>query len=678
MVCCLLSEAYSALAQEQGAAGTGTAEEQKAKTEQSYNMEPVVVTGTRTEVPLSQATKDISVVTNKDMQTLQQVSIPEAIDAVPGVMVQNQGGPGQYSPVNIRGVGSAYVQFQYNGVPLRDASDTQTAFQYLQADLFGQSGISRIEVLKGTNSVLYGSSAIGGVVNIIPQKWQTGFTGGFMSEIGPHSTFVENGGVAYGQNNFYINLNPTYITTDGISNGGPNSYWYRNFSFNGGAGIKLGNNTSLEVFNLSSTSDLALTSVFPSLNAQHQLVVNQASATDHVEGFINLTGAALTQQVCPMWDYSIKYAHGSTERHYFEPEGNFGDTTGMNIDGNTNYLEMVHNIHAADWLTLTGGADFDQASYVNVLPVIGFDPVTFQPQWTGKNVTSGANWFGYDVFGLAQMAFYDKSLLINAGLRYNDHEKFDAKAVEDFSAAYIFKQTDTKIHTAVGTGYRTPSLYEIYGGYVNPSGQMTTVGNPNLVPEKSTSYDIGITQSLFNSKINMDVTLFHMDFRDIIFYDGFTNEYKNGPVGKTTGIEASVIAKPCKYFSLGASYTYANAQYKQDISDDWKRLNYWPMNTFAFVGTVYPIDRLSVSLKVLWEGDRVIPLYDTSFNQILWHEASDVRVDMVTTYKILKNYKCLSDVDLFLKITNLTDTKYTEAAYQMPGRWVWGGIKMAF
>ena len=169
---CLALQTYSGLAQGQTTAVTDSTtpekqgkdttatdkeKEEKAKAEQSYTIEPVVVTATKTATPLSEVTKSVSVVTNKDMETQQQTSIPEALDIVPGVMVQNQGGPGQYSTVNIRGASSQYVQFQYNGFPLRDASDTQTSFQYLEGDLFGQSGINRIEVLNGTNSVLYGS-----------------------------------------------------------------------------------------------------------------------------------------------------------------------------------------------------------------------------------------------------------------------------------------------------------------------------------------------------------------------------------------------------------------------------------------------------------------------------------------------------------------------------------------
>ena len=680
----LLSQAYSIPAQERGAADNGplaaeiqekekTAagpekQQQKPGVEQSYNIEPVVVTATRTATPLSEVTKSIDVVTNKDLETQQQTFIPEALNIVPGVIVQNQGGPGQYSPVNIRGVGSGYVQFQFNGFPLRDAADFQTSFQAFEGDLYGQSGINRIEVLNGTNSVLYGSQAIGGVVNIIPQRWQTGFSGEVMTEVGPHTTFIENGGFSYGQNNYYVNAYPLYTTTNGISNGFPTGYWFNNVGFIGGAGVKFGNNMALEVCNITSSSDMASGTNFGQvyLNAQHQLIPNQASSTDHAESFFDLTGLTFTQQVSPEWDYSIKAAYGATERQYFYIENS---PSGWDkFDGTTTFIEMQHNIRPTEWLTLTAGFDYDDATYSSILP------------YSGIYLPYNTSWFGYDLFGQAQTAFFDRSLFVNAGLRFNDHEDFRSKVVEEVSAAYIFKQTGTKIHTAFGTGYRTPSLYEMYGGAVAPngSGQVVSTGNPNLKPENSTSYEVGVTQPLIDNKLQMGITWFHIESDNMITYDYYTDNYTNAQKGKSEGIEAKLEAKPCKYFSLTASYTYINSLFIPPGSNEWTRSWYWPMDTFALIGTIYPMDRLCVSLKVLWEGDRTIPLYDTNYNEVYWREPGDWRVDMVTTYKILKNYGQIKDIDIFLKITNLFDEHYTESGYQMPGRWIWGGLKMTF
>ena len=317
---------------------------------------------------------------------------------------------------------------------------------------------------------------------------------------------------------------------------------------------------------------------------------------------------------------------------------------------------------------MTMGFDYDGATYDGR-----------EPKDVKKQIYQDYNedWFGYDLFGQAQLAFFDKSLLFTGGLRFNDHENFDSKVVGDLSAAYIFKPTGTKLHTAFGTGYRTPSLYEIYGGYYY-GGQVITIGNPNLKPEESTSYEVGVTQPFLNDKLSVGVTWFHIDFDNLIIFDGFNYKYMNADTGETEGIEAKVEAKPCKYFSLGAAYTYANAKYKEKTGSDWARTNYWPMNTLAFIGTVYPIDKLTMSFKVTWEGDKIVPLYDTSYNKVLWNESGNVRLDMATTYKLVKNYKRVSDVDLFLRIENLLNEDYTESGNGMPGRWIYGGIRMAF
>ena len=127
-----------------------------------------------------------------------------------------------------------------------------------------------------------------------------------------------------------------------------------------------------------------------------------------------------------------------------------------------------------------------------------------------------------------------------------------------------------------------------------------------------------MTQPFLNNKLNIGITWFHIDFNNLIIFNDFAYQYQNANVAKTEGIEAKVEAKPCKYFSLTAAYTDANSQYAANSSNVWTRLEYWPRDTFSVIGTVYPIERLSISLKILWEGDRIVPLYDPSFNQVRW------------------------------------------------------------
>ena len=299
---------------------------------------------------MAETTKSIDVVTQKDMATQQQPFMPETLDTVPGVMFQPQGGPGQYSTINIRGAGTEHVQFQYNGIRERFGRYPEHS-AVLHGGHVRRPRHQPHRGIERTNSDLYGSAAMGGVVNVISQKWQQGFLAEVRSEMGEHNTFIENANLAYGTDKYYFNFNPMYINTDGITNGGPNGFWYHNMGFTGGGGIKFGDNTTLEINNITYSNDAALGSS-PSLNARHQLITNQAYADEHREGLLTMTGLTFSQQVSSCWDYTVKGAYGSTERHYF-----LSDIPGnqSNYDGTTTYIEMQHNVRVTDGLTPDSG-----------------------------------------------------------------------------------------------------------------------------------------------------------------------------------------------------------------------------------------------------------------------------------------------------------------------------------
>jgi vitamin B12 transporter len=623
-------------------------------------LEEMVVTGTRTDVPVEETTKSIDVIYARDREEQQQYWLPELIDNQPGVLMRRLGGPGQWSVISIRGAGPQHTQFQFNGMPLRDAADTQSALQYFIEDLYSTSNLDRVEVLKGTNSVLYGSSAMGGVINIIPKKWQKGLSAEFRNEVGPNSTYIGNARLAYGQDRYYIDINPLYVTTDGEKYGGEHGYYYDNKGLTFGAGIRPTDNTSLEFSAIAYDSDLAMGSS-PSLDANHNLIKNQADPTQHRESQIYQLGLNWNHQISPFWDYSIKGSQGATERHYF-----WSNTSGdqSNYDGETSYIEMQHNLHVTDWLTFNLGGDYEKSVYDGE-----------EPNNPGagdySRVYYDEEWGTYDAFGQAQFALMDRSLFFTLGGRYNDHEIFDDKTVWEASGAYILKQTNTKFHAHVGTGYRTPSLYEVYGGYVW-AGTLFTIGNPNLKPETSKGYEFGIDQSFFNGKAKVGATYFYTKFKDLIGFDNTLFQYYNLNEAKTSGVEAYISLKPWPLLKLDLAYTYADAKGKATSASEWARSNYQPRNKLDFVATVYPMENLTITCDVSWQDEKIVPLNDPGWNRILWEEDAVTTVDLAAAYKVWKH------IDLFMRVENLFDKDYTESAYCMPGRSLYGGVKLYF
>jgi vitamin B12 transporter len=667
----LLGALTAASAQESASATEQRKEAEAAKTDASATVaegaaeagafEGIVVTADRIEMPVSAVTKSISVVTAEERDELQEYYLPELIDNEPGVFFRRNGGPGQFSNISIRGAGPQHTQYQYNGMPLRDAADTQSTLQYFIEDLYSGSNLKQVEILKGTQSTLYGSQAMGGVINIIPEKWKEGFGGEVRSEFGEHNTFIENGRVYYGQEKFYLDFNPIYVTTDGERNGGDHDYYYENLGFTAGAGVQLGYGMALEFSSIYSDSDLALSKVSPSLDANGKLIKNTADPDKHRESALAQYGLGFTHEVSSLWDYSLKGAYSETERHYF---WNDVDGNQSNYDGSTNYIEMQHNIHATDWLTLVVGADYEQSDYDGREPrnpnAGNYTPVHYEHDWSV-----------YDLFSEARLKFLDESLLLSVGGRYNDHEKFDSQVVGEASAAYIIKQSGTKIHGHLGSGYRTPSLYEIYGGYLS-RGNLITIGNPDLEPEESYGYEFGIDQTLLDKKLAMGFTWFHTNFDNLIIYDNLTSKYMNANDATAEGIETYVDYTPVKWLKLRTAYTYTDSKYEDSKTGDWLRKELLPRNEVSGTATFYPYEGLTAAVRVAWQDEKIVSLYDPSYNSVRWEEPDAVTVDTAITYKFLKHY------EVWLRVENLFDEDYSEGGYTMPGRWVYGGLKLSF
>ena len=619
------------------------AEENDQDEKEAPVMDEVVVTATRTEIPLEESTKSIEVITKEDLDEQQQTYIPGLIDNLPGVLLRRTGGIGQWSNVTIRGAGPQYTQYQYNGLALKDIGDPQGSLAYHIEDLFAASNLDRIEVLKGTNSTLYGSDVMGGVVNIIPQKWQGGLKAELRTEIGPHNTLIGNARAAYGQENYYIDFNPIYTTTDGMPNDGDGEYYYDNLGFTFGGGFKPFDDASLEANAIFYDTELGYGNG-PSIDANGNLIAQQAIDGQHREGQLYQVGLIWSHQIMPLWDYTVKGSFSETQRHYFfyDREGEHSD-----YDGKDYYVEMQHNWHITKWLTFTLGGDFEKQNYIGKEP---FNPAA--DDYTTVEYDEKRNiWNG---FGQAQFALFERSLFFNMGGRYNDAEGFDDETVWEVSAAYILKPTQTKFHAHVGTGYRAPSLYELYGGYVY-NGFAMTVGNPDLVPEESLGWEMGIDQTFLGGKLKTGATYFKTEFENLIQYSA--GSFNNVEEAETSGIESYISYRPWQMLRLDVAYTYYHLE---------GRTNY-PRHKFDLLVTAYPMENLTLLCDISYQDDKTVSVSGIEFN-----EDHPAIINMALT-------TALSDhMDFFVRIENLLDREYTEGGWLMPGLTPYLGVKLSY
>ena len=625
-------------------------------------IEEIVVTASRVETLLDESTKSIDIVPARERDERQDYFLPEMMDKKPGVILLRNGGPGQFSNISIRGAGFQHTQYQYNGIPMKDAADTQSTLQYFIGDMFSGSNLDRVEVLKGTNSTLYGSQAMGGVVNIIPKKWDRGLEGEARSEIGPNGLYQGNARIAYGSGDYYVDFNPMYITTDGEDFDTQNGFYYDNFGMTFGAGIKPSAGASLEFSGFFSDSDLALSTASPKLDAEGHVLKQMADPDKHRESGMFQLGLIWSQFLSDKWDYTIKGSYGETKRHYFWSAAG-GDQS--NYDGETTYIEMQHNIYVFDWMTVNAGIDYERNVYDGREPM---NPYAGDYRVVNYDESRG----GWDAFTQAQFFNSDRNLFITMGGRLNHSDEFDEKAVWEASAAYLVKSSKTKFHAQVGTGYRTPSLYEIYGGYLY-NGSLITIGNPDLTPEESFGFEFGVEQKLLHDKIKLGATYFFTGFDDLIIYDGFVNRYANATEAEISGVEAFISIKPNDTAKLEFAYTFTDSKYKENKdAAEWIRKEYLPENKLDIIATLYPCDKLTLSFDFSWQDEKIVPLYDPSYTKVRWEEKAVATVNLAATYRVMEH------VDVFVRADNVLDESYTESGYTMPGRQFFCGAKIYF
>jgi vitamin B12 transporter len=256
------------------------------------------------------------------------------------------------------------------------------------------------------------------------------------------------------------------------------------------------------------------------------------------------------------------------------------------------------------------------------------------------------------------------------GVRVDDHDRFGTEATYRFTTAYLVKQTGTKIRGSYGSGFRSPSLYELYA----PALPLWSFlgGNANLKPEKSTGWDIGVEQTLQIMKTHLSVTWFRNDFKDMIRYmtDSATwnSYYDNVDKAHSQGIELTASLQPLDELAFKATYTYTEA--KDDTSGSATYGKHWayrPKNKLTFDANYSFLKKANLNLGLVYVGTR----YSDADNN---NKMKDyLLVNLAGSYDITKN------LQVFGRVDNLFDRQYEEVAgYGTPGIGAYGGVKVSF
>ena len=527
----------------------------------------VVVTANGTAQTTDEISKAISVLSDQVIESKRELTLSESVRGLPGVRVQQQGSYGSLTTIRLRGQRTFDTAFLLDGLRVRDASDINGSAVPFIADLLPVD-LDRVEMLRGSGSSIYGTNAIGGVINLIPKTGQGkpafefGFDGGSLALF--RERFKGSGGM--GQRMGYS----FGLTRMDVRSGVDGNDEYGNTAGGGHWEFKVSPTVTISANFLGTTSNARLNdSPFPLPAAFTMGLYPQAVAglTFHPD-FNNpdqgrrnrvLVGAVkLSHEVNDKVSYSIAYQHvGSRRRNYngsqidprFAAFYPFGDFAFMSINnGGTDTIDARANLRLGRHNLATAGFEYEHESiFQSSIPSFSAFNNTTDRQET------------FALFGQDQLFFLNDRLQLSLGVR---GQFFKVRAADrpgfltnidpensltgDGSIAYFIRSSNTKLRAHVGNGFRAPALFERFGQGTFGLAGLTRFGDPTLRAEQSISVDAGFDQRLANDRALFGATYFYTRLQRTVAFRSFTVDplglgrfsgYVNQPGGISRGVE---------------------------------------------------------------------------------------------------------------------------------------------
>ena len=609
---------------------------------QTADLSPVVVTATLVPTPIDQVGSSISLVTAKDIQDHQWRTVPDALQEVPGIDVVQSGGAGGQTSVFVRGANSNHTKVLIDGIEVNDPSSND-AFDFGQA-LTGS--IARIEVLRGPQSSLYGSDALGGVIDIVTREGHGAPRLDATVEGGSFDTFNQGASVSGSDKRFsyavdvdHVHVGATPVTPLDLL--APDEKRIDDRYDNLTLGTKLGFDLNSVVgFGLVARyvdSDLRFTGENYDLYPLPDLP--DAAQTDQKERQVFARGEARLN----LWDGRFKSVFGLGYTDYrtriAAPDDGFGASTTVS-NGDRLKFDWRGTIELSKTETVVLGAE-DRRERI------------FSPIDAGDSERAG--------YAELQSSLFDH-FSSAVSVRYDSDDRFGDKFTWRIAPAYTVAATGTVLKASYGTGFKAPTLTQLFVSF--PSFDF--FANPNLRPETSEGYDAGFEQPLFGNRIRVGATGFHDAIRNLITDNATFTSYANIGRATTYGAESFIAVTPVRQFSLRLDYTYLIA--RDDIAH--QELLRRPKTKIDFTAVWRPTDKLTLSATGLYVGARVDGNRDFSIPRLT--------AGPYSTFGVAGEYALSKSLTAFARIDNLADRRYEDpTGFQRPGIGAFGGVRVS-
>lgn len=601
----------------------------------------IVVTATGSEQNIEETGVSISVVTESDILDQQSIVIGDLLQELPGVNVTQSGGFGSQTSVRIRGAEADQTLVLINGIRVNDPSAPDGSFDF--GNLLA-GNIDRIEVLRGANSVAWGSQALGGVVNVTTRRPSEDFRVFAQGEYGANDTvrLVSNASGQIGP--VGLSLGGGYTRTDGISafSGGSERDGYRQYSVNGALTVNILDNVRFDANGYYADSRVDNDSVFPPFSSDN----TQFSLAKEFYGNVAISADAFDGRFKNRFAFSLSDINRDIVSPFFTSLPR----------GRTERFEYRGDFTVIDEVRFVFGTEIEESRYEN----------------TGVSDSTGI-----DSLFVQAILKPIEGLTLTTGVRRDEHDDFGGNTSFAGNIIYQISDTGPNIRAAYAEGFRAPSLIDLDD---RPFG----FGTPGLLPETAKSYEIGVDHAFLDNAIQASVTLFQRDTRNQIAFAACPVPPDpapalclsgNRPFGttlniernRTKGVEAILTINPTEQFQINANYTYLDAENRSSGTNFGNELARRPSSSFYLNASYEFAFGLGFAADLQIVGDSFDDLANT--RRLDGYALSGIRATMPVT----------DQIELFGRIDNLFDVTYATATdFGTLGRSAYFGARARF
>ena len=613
-----------------------------------YKLSDIVVSATRTVNSTLELASSISIIDSTEIANRKKINVFDLIKSEYGINSLQFGPLGGLSTISIRGANAGQSLVLIDGVQMNLPSESSNLFDFANVPV---EGVSKIEVLRGPQSTLYGSDAMAGVVNIITKKGIGRPTINLNAEVGSYNSFRGAAGLYGSYNKFNYMISFARTQSDGFSAAGEK---YGNTEKDGFKGNNIASRFGYDInenagFNLIiryTDGETDLDQFGGTFGDDPNYIYKLQEFITRAEGYFDLFDG--------MWEQKIGTSFYSNNRKYsFDSTQTLPDYSNSNYDGKRYVIDWQNNFHLPANNILTFGAE----TKIEEIETEYYYYSSFGP-FESVIPKTEVNTVG--VF-LQDQITVNNSLFATGGLRYDHHSQFGWAFTYKVAPAFVFWQSGTKLKATIGTGFKAPSLVYLY----DPG-----FGNIDLKPEESFGWDMGVEQFLWSSGISVGVNYFSNEFTNLI---GLDADFKsiNIDKAKTSGVEIFTTIKAVQNLSIKANYTFLDSKDLSDNSpDNGLPLLRRPKNKAGLNVDYSFIQRANLNLEIIYVGKKE----DKDFSSF---PAERIIIDDYTLVNLAAHYDLFKFLKIFVRVENLLDVDYEEVfGFGTPNLSVYGGVKL--